>query len=372
MSASFTLVQYAKAIGPYSSLSALTVTFPNPVAYGNLIVAFLGAYPVSGNWASYPTGVTDGLGNTYSQYSQSNGYSDNIDTATFLFAATYIKGGSCTVSFNGCAHTAGGSFGDGPSIIVAEFEVPDLYEIWQVGLSPLIFGTGPTPVYLDIDQGNTSSARDASVYFRALSTNGLTGGTAASDTGIVSLELLAQGVVQADVGSAVVGLALANQFLDVVLIVGNYNYYGPSGPPYFVATHGTIITTTLEPVGGGSSNPGCSGALAVGDFPYLNGSLLAQCDNPPNGTVGTAYSHGMVADGGDPPYTWAIVGGALPPGLTLNTSTGVISGTPTAPGRFTFTVQVTDSMGVTVTFTCVIAICPASGSGSVGNYGWTG
>ena len=94
MSASFTLVQYAKAIGPYSNLAAIPVTFPNPVSYGNLIVAFLGAYPVDGNWSTFPSSVTDSLGNTYALYSQSNTYADNLPTATFLWAATYIKGGA--------------------------------------------------------------------------------------------------------------------------------------------------------------------------------------------------------------------------------------------------------------------------------------
>jgi len=60
----------------------------------------------------------------------------------------------------------------------------------------------------------------------------------------------------------------------------------------------------------------------------------------PDGTVGTAYSQTLQVAGGVPPLTWAVLTGTLPAGLTLNTSTGVISGTPTASGTSTFTVSV--------------------------------
>lgn len=56
------------------------------------------------------------------------------------------------------------------------------------------------------------------------------------------------------------------------------------------------------------------------------------------------------------PLTFAIISGALPPGLSLNTSTGVISGIPTAVGVYTYTAQVTDSDGNTATATCTITI----------------
>ena len=62
-----------------------------------------------------------------------------------------------------------------------------------------------------------------------------------------------------------------------------------------------------------------------------------------SGTVGTAYSASVSATGGTTPYTWSTTTGALPGGLTLNASTGAITGTPTTAGTFDFTVEVTDS-----------------------------
>ena len=66
-----------------------------------------------------------------------------------------------------------------------------------------------------------------------------------------------------------------------------------------------------------------------------------------NGRVGEFYCCGnLFADGGVPPYTWAITAGAIPPGLSLQRSPGRITGTPTTAGSFTFTVRPTDSRGV--------------------------
>jgi len=74
------------------------------------------------------------------------------------------------------------------------------------------------------------------------------------------------------------------------------------------------------------------------------------------GTVATAYSTTLAATGGVPPYTWNIISGALPAGLSLTVATGVIAGTPTAFGPAVFTVQVTDAISGTVAKTFVLRV----------------
>jgi len=78
------------------------------------------------------------------------------------------------------------------------------------------------------------------------------------------------------------------------------------------------------------------------------------------GALNVSYSYFLQISGGVPPYTWQIASGALPAGLSLDTNTGKISGTPTQYGTFSFTVRGTDSQSVNVTSgTLRIVVDPA-------------
>jgi hypothetical protein len=78
--------------------------------------------------------------------------------------------------------------------------------------------------------------------------------------------------------------------------------------------------------------------------------------NPAAGTRGRAYSYKLKVWGGFAPFAWKLVSGALPPGIKLNPSTGILSGVPTATGGYNFVLNLTDSSlspqsGVPHTFT---------------------
>ncbi|MDO8600362.1 MAG: Ser-Thr-rich GPI-anchored membrane family protein [bacterium] len=63
-------------------------------------------------------------------------------------------------------------------------------------------------------------------------------------------------------------------------------------------------------------------------------------------SAGAPMSISLSVSGGVAPYAWSMLYGTLPPGLTLNPTTGAISGTPTTPGTYKFSVKVIDSNGV--------------------------
>ncbi|KKL83380.1 hypothetical protein LCGC14_1975270, partial [marine sediment metagenome] len=69
----------------------------------------------------------------------------------------------------------------------------------------------------------------------------------------------------------------------------------------------------------------------------------------PGGQMGVPYNTTITAMGGVAPYTWAVILGALPAGLTLGATDGVLGGTPTVTGSFIFTVEATDSSGSAAT-----------------------
>ncbi len=75
-----------------------------------------------------------------------------------------------------------------------------------------------------------------------------------------------------------------------------------------------------------------------------------------DGNLGTSYSATIsAASGGTAPYSYAVTAGALPGGLTLNASTGAITGTPSAHGTFNFSVTATDSSTGTGPYTATQA-----------------
>ena len=118
------------------------------------------------------------------------------------------------------------------------------------------------------------------------------------------------------------------------------------------AANGTS-TVTIRVTDNGQRKAARSIQLTVGPGVVITNTSLAM------GMIGTPYSQTLVANGGQGPYTWSIsVGGSLPPGLSLNSTTGVISGTPQYGSSLTFSVKATDSLGLIGLATYTINILP--------------
>jgi len=132
-----------------------------------------------------------------------------------------------------------------------------------------------------------------------------------------------------------------------------------AGPPIVEPWDGTTAPKTLN--AGFSVGPNSVSPLGL---PFSGDVLL------PAGTVGTAYAveESTVATGTATPVSYSILSGSLPPGLSLSTAGNnwEISGTPTTPGTYSFTLRCSNSVGNTdVSLSIVIAA--AAGAG---NSGW--
>ena len=86
------------------------------------------------------------------------------------------------------------------------------------------------------------------------------------------------------------------------------------------------------------------------------GSLAISTSSLPTAYLGSPYTSTLQVSGGTAPYSWSVSSGSLPPGFSLSAA-GLLTGTPSTPGSYTFTVTVTDSTGqqASTAVTCSIA-----------------
>jgi hypothetical protein len=112
----------------------------------------------------------------------------------------------------------------------------------------------------------------------------------------------------------------------------------------------------------GLGTPNGTAAFTAGG----GGGSSVTVNNPGSqtGTVGTAVSLQMSASGGTPPYTWSATG--LPAGLSINSASGLISGTPTTATSYTVTVTARDTANVMGTAQSNWTISASGGGGCSG------
>jgi hypothetical protein len=156
--------------------------------------------------------------------------------------------------------------------------------------------------------------------------------TAAAGTGPATLAL-------SGVAGNIPGLALSGSGTGTITV---------SGTPTATGTE-TFTVTATDSVGASASQ---TFTLVVNPALAITTTSLA------TSTVGATYSQTIGTTGGTAPVTFTAPASSLPPGLTLNSS-GVITGTPTAAGSFSFTVSAEDAAGSSTSQTYTVTINPA-------------
>jgi hypothetical protein len=132
---------------------------------------------------------------------------------------------------------------------------------------------------------------------------------------------------------------------------------------------------TLAPAGAISGTPTAAGSFAITiqlsdsasaapvtrplTIAVAAGLTITTVPTLPGVTLGKVYTATLAAAAGAPPFTWSVIAGAVPAGLTLNPSTGVVTGTPTATGTFAFTAQVADTASAKAAKALTVTVAPA-------------
>src|ERR1022692_1315235 len=128
-----------------------------------------------------------------------------------------------------------------------------------------------------------------------------------------------------------------------------------------VPTSITVSAATLYQVSiAGTTSTGTAFASSNTAALTVNARVAITTTSPlPTGTVNLSYSQTLTASGGSGTYTWAVAAGTLPGGLSLDITTGVISGLPTTKGLSHFEIKVTDSLHLSAAKEFALTIDPA-------------
>ena len=166
----------------------------------------------------------------------------------------------------------------------------------------------------------------ASTTVTAGSISGSLSVAASVSTGATPAYLWYSNTTPSNSGGTSTGVTGATFTIPTGLAAGTYYYYCVASSPGAPNMASSVAVVTVN-----------AAVIAPVITVPLTGALTG-------GTVGLGYSATLAASG-TAPITWAVTSGALPPGLTLNTATGAISGTPTTAGPYSFSITASNGAG---------------------------
>ncbi len=240
------------------------------------------------------------------------------------------------------------------------------------GTSPYSYGvtSGALPAGLTLSSaGVLSGTPTASGTFNVTitATDSSTGAGPFTGSRAYSLAVNVQPPIAGNVAATVAANSSANPITLAITGGGAASVAVATGPSHGTATaSGTSITYTPNPGYSGSDSFTYTATNASGTSAPATVSMTITAPNltfsPPSGAlpagiVTTAYSETITASGGTGPYSYSATG-TLPAGLALNHATGAITGTPTTPGNYSFSITATDANGAVTSATYTIAISP--------------
>ena len=256
----------------------------------------------------------------------------------------------------------------------ANFWVDVLFAAAQAQQPPAITspltasGTVGAAFSYQITATNNPTSFNATGLPAGLSVNTTTGLISGTPTAPGSFSVALSATNSAGTGSATLALSTAQQqapaitssltangtigvpFTYQITATNNPTSYNASGLPGGLSVNPTTGVISGTPTAGGSFSVTISGSNAAGAGSATLALTIAQAQQPPpaitspltaSGTVGVAFSYQITATNNPTSFTAT----GLPPGLSVNTTTGVISGIPTKPGGFTVTLSATNTAG---------------------------